>query len=275
MNKENKIPEPVITQKNNCKFLLFSSFSDTKLAVSVYSTRTGGISPAPFNTMNLGTTTNDKIENIIENRKIFSKATGVTFKNTLKQIHGTKVIILNNIRKNNGSVVYEKKCPIGDALITNIKKNPLVIMVADCYVIYFLDPLNKAIGIAHAGWRGTAENISGEVLKQMNKEYGTLSENCIIGISPGIGRCCFEVDEDVFKEFKKAGFDLPEFLEKKDNKWHIDLLKINLYLLKKNKVKEENISYSTLCTSCNKELFYSYRREKGNTGRMAGAIMLS
>lgn len=163
----------------------------------------------------------------------------------------------------------------GDALITNIKEVPLLILTADCVPVVIIDSKNKAIGAVHAGWRGTYDRIVKKTIEEMIKNYNTNPEDLVCVIGPSIGPCCYEVSKDLVEKFNTnlanhAGkFDII-----KNNKYYLDLWKINELTLKDCKVKEENIINLQICTNCNHEKFYSYRKHNKTQKRIGTMIQI-
>ena len=183
------------------------------------------------------------------------------------QIHSS---IVNKIDKENIGQRVD-----GDALITNIKEVPLLILTADCVPVVIIDPKNKAIGVAHAGWRGTYDKIAQKTIDEMVKSYNTNPEDLVCVIGPSIGPCCYEVSKDLVEKFN---INLANYDEKfdiiKDNKYYLDLWKINELTLKDCKVKEENIINLQICTNCNHEKFYSYRKHNKTSKRIGTMIQI-
>lgn len=164
-----------------------------------------------------------------------------------------------------------------DGLVTNKRGVVLVTFHADCVPLYFVDTKNKAIGMAHAGWRGTADGMAKAMLDKMKEEYGSEPSDIKSAIGPSIGVCCFQVDEPVAEIFRSK-FDFAEkFIyndETAENKYKIDLWGINKELLMLNGVKEENIEVGGLCTKCNPDIFYSHRVMGENRGTMGAFLYL-
>ena len=163
----------------------------------------------------------------------------------------------------------------GDALITNVKEVPLLILTADCVPVVIIDPKNRAIGVAHAGWRGTYDQISKNTIEEMVKNYNTNPQDLICVIGPSIGPCCYEVSKELVEKFNTnlanhAGkFDII-----KEDKYYLDLWKINELTLKDCKVKEENIINLNICTNCNHDKFYSYRKHNKTSKRIGTMIQI-
>lgn len=160
--------------------------------------------------------------------------------------------------------------PTCDALVTDKRNIPLMVMVADCTPVLFYDPTCKAIGVAHAGRAGAFGNIVGKVVKMMQQEYGSKPEHIIVSIGSAIGVCCYEVGKEIYDEEKERfGYAF----EQREGSYYLDVNKIILAQLQKSGIQERNIDNSGICTACNTEEYFSYRAE-GQTGRFAGILML-
>lgn len=221
-----------------------------------FSTRQGGVSQAPFDSLNLGGS-QDLPENILKNRQAALEALHLPFSKLcyLKQVHGNHVALAQTGAQE------------GDALATNQKDLVLAISIADCYPILFYDNVNKVIAGAHAGWRGTQTKIAATTVDAMLK-LGAKAEHIKVAIGQGICQDNFEVGEEVIQKFRDAGF--PETCW---NRNKIDLIKANLFILLQNNIVEKNIWTMNRCTF--EKDFFSYRRDKGVTGRMWAVISMS
>ncbi len=161
----------------------------------------------------------------------------------------------------------------GDALITNLKDVPLLVFTADCVPIAIIDKKNKAIGAVHAGWRGTYSQIAKNTIELMKKQYNTNAQDLICVIGPSIGSCCYEVSEELIEKFNTILTNCTEkFYIIKEDKYYLDLWKVNEYILKSAGVKTENIINLKMCTSCNSDKFHSYRIHD-KTDKRIGLIM--
>jgi YfiH family protein len=220
-----------------------------------FSTRHGGISPAPFDSLNLAGS-DDEPKNIEANRVIALNELGIIPAQiaNLKQIHGCDVV-----RAKPGTFT-------GDALVTNEKGIAIAVAAADCYPLIFHDPINHVIGAAHAGWRGTVARIAAQTIEQM-LEMGAKKEDIQMAIGPGICKDHFEVGNEVHDKFLSEGF--PQNIIHGKN---IDLVKANEFAALEMGIKKENIWAMHRCTFEND--FFSYRRDGGKTGRMWGVIVL-
>lgn len=221
-----------------------------------FSTRHGGISPAPFNSLNLGGS-DDAPSNMAHNRRLALQALNLLPEQLcfLKQVHGNAVCLAKPGQQQ------------GDALVSNERGLALAISIADCYPVLFHDPINNVIGAAHAGWRGTVAEIAAEVLTRM-KTLGADPSTTQVAIGQGICQRNFEVGNEVLAQFAQNGF--PESCH--DNKNHLDLIKCNIFTLQKNGISSKNIWAMNRCTY--EPDFFSYRRDKGVTGRMWALIAM-
>ena len=142
--------------------------------------------------------------------------------------------------------------------------------------LFFVDTVKKAIGLAHAGWRGTVGKIGEEVIKKMTALYGTNPSNVVVAIGPAISKCCYEVDRDCAENFYDLkDLDNSKFIfPKNDGKYMIDLLETNRQIVMKAGVKEENIVLSDLCTKCNSDLLWSHRATNGHRGTMCAFMCI-
>ena len=152
----------------------------------------------------------------------------------------------------------------------------LVTYYADCTPLFFVDTGNKAIGLAHAGWRGTVGRIGEKVVKKMGEYYGTKPENIVAAVGPAISVCCYEVDEPCAAHFLAlTDLNTDKFVFPKDGgKYMLDLLEANRQILVAAGVKAENITLSDLCTNCNSDLLWSHRATKGKRGTMSALMCL-
>ena len=258
----------------NCREL-----DDTNLVMNAFTTRFGGVSESPFDNLNLAYNIGDKVSCVTENRKIISDTLGIDYKNLVsaQQVHKDKIAIVRKEDKGKGAFKYSNAIAESDALITNIPAIPLLMCYADCVPIFILDPVKKAIALIHSGRRGTELELVLKTLFKMKKIFETNPNSCWAAIFPSIGPCCYSIKEpnkiDAYwlNEDKYNGE--PISLQNKSGR-SLDLRKANYGQLIKGGVERENIFVSEICTADHPELFFSYRRDKGNTGRMAAIFML-
>lgn len=263
-------------EKDNVVFFQIPSFKDTNLVNHCFTTRIGGISKPPYAFLNLGTKTNDNWKDIYTNYEMICEALNIDIENLVlsDQVHKDEIMIVGKEHRGNG-IIHDNKLDGIDALITNEKKVALVTLYADCVPVFILDRKRKVIALAHGGWRGTVKKIGKRVIERMVSHFNSSPDDCIIGIGPSIGKCCYEVDEYVIRRFKDNYKNAKDFIEDKgDGRYFLDLWEANKSSLMEAGVPPQNITTSNVCTKCNNDLFFSYRAEKGETGRMAAILQL-
>ncbi len=253
----------------------FSSFPEDFI-VHAISTRLGGFSQKPFDSLNLALHVGDNAENVLANRKKFMQSLGFKLEDivTPNQIHGDKVFSIEEIHRGRGSLNYEDSIPETDALITNYPNLPLMLCFADCVPIMFVDTENRAVGIAHGGWKGTMKKIAAKTFLAMQENFGTQAEDCLVGIAPSIGGCCYEIGDEVKKICAETFPNNPELIIERDGKNFLDLWTANKIQLMEVGLHEENIDVAGECTCCNSNWYFSYRAAHGETGRIAAVIAL-
>ncbi|MCE5322834.1 peptidoglycan editing factor PgeF [bacterium] len=271
-----RLPNWYRVEENGLWYYRAWNLHTSRLVSHGFSTRIGGVSHEPYNTLNLGLTVDDDPEAVLANRRAFAGVLGLNPEKIVvpNQIHSNIVKVVTETDAGAGALDHSSAIADADALITNVPDLPLALHFADCVCIFLLDPENRAIGVVHAGWRGTAANIVTEAVKAMEYEYGTQAGDIQAAISPSIGRNCFVVGKDVAEEiFKAFPHDDRILSQSSTDKWFVDLKNANFILLRRSGVPAANIAISQECTSCNSEDFYSYRRD-GKTGRMGGWMSL-
>jgi len=183
------------------------------------------------------------------------------------QTHSDHIKVINT-KKTKGWESLSDAIEDCDALITNVKGVVLSILTADCVPILLYDKQKEVVAAIHAGWKGTKAQIVSKTIRKMTEVYGCDPEKIMAGIAPSIGRCCYEVSEDVAKHF----FDIPKGFTSVGDKYMLDLPFINKQQLLDTGIKEENIEMSHTCTACDVERFFSYRKEQGCSGRFMSMI---
>lgn len=188
----------------------------------------------------------------------------------VRQVHGNKVFLLSD-----PSMTTRKVRTVeADAIVTHLTGKPLGILTADCLPIIVYDPQLHIVGVAHAGRLGTAQRVLSKTISRMREEYASRPEHILIGMGPGIGGCCYEVDEACLDQFMKGYREWETFAQKKPgNKFHLDLFKANEEDARSVGILPEHIFRSGQCTSCNNDRWFSFRRE-GNRDRILSLAML-
>ena len=267
-----------IHRSSSVYYVTFPSFEKTGLVKHLYSTRRGGVSTGHFGPMNLGFTRGDDRFAVIENFRRISYVTGIYPGDMVfsDQVHGDRILYVD--QQDRGKGIYSPKEMRGvDGLITDKSKVCLVTFYADCVPLFFLDPVKKVIGLAHAGWRGTVLEIGRKMVERFCDDFGSRPDDILAGIGPSIGPCCFEVGTDVEGEFAAA---FPAWREEiirpaeTSGKSYVDLWKTNRLILEKAGVKPEHITVTDLCTKCHDEYFHSHRRMGNERGTQAAFLEL-
>ncbi|MBI3003880.1 MAG: peptidoglycan editing factor PgeF [Ignavibacteriales bacterium] len=233
-----------------------SSFQQVKFG---FSYRNGGGTSSPFR-FNLSFSVEDQEKNVRRNRETFFGSLGIGMARLAfaRQCHSnvTKVVEKPG--------VYES-C---DALVTPLKNIFLTVTVADCVPVFVVDPVRNVVAAVHAGWRGSAKGIVTETIQSMVSEFGITAKDSFAFVGPSAGSCCYQVADDVAREFS------PLFVEKRGEKLFLDLKKVNTTQMSEAGIPMENVEVSSYCTICNPDLFHSYRRDQERSGRMMGVIGL-
>lgn len=235
---------------------------NNKLILSAVSTRNGGVSKSPYLSLNMGKSTNDEQEDVLQNRKLFFDDLGINEEECALsyQVHGCDILNANTATKTTGY----------DALITNKNGLYLVVSIADCVPILIHEEEKNIIAAIHSGWKGTADKILSKTIQKMMDEYGANPSKMKLFIGPCISQNYFEVDKNVADNFS----DEVKFFNNEKGKYFIDLKRDNQLQALSFNIYPENIEVSPLCTFKNEELFFSHRRDNGVTGRMIAVIGL-
>ena len=262
---------------NSVPYLTYNSLSEIDFINHAFSTRLGGVSTDEFTSMNMAFNRGDSPENVTENYKRFCKSAGFDYESLTASSQDHHTFVRAVTKENVGIGIYKPKdIESVDALITNEPGVTLVTYYADCTPLFFVDTKQKAIGLAHAGWRGTVGRIGDNVVKKMQSLYCTDPSDIKAAIGPAISVCCYEVDKPCADNFLALDeLDSTKFVFPKGNgKFMIDLLETNRQILVHAGVKNENITVSDVCTNCNNELLWSHRATKGHRGTMSAFMCI-
>ena len=275
LNKKNRTTTS-IKFGNGIPYISFNALEQTGMVVNAFSTRQGGVSVGCLESMNLGFNRGDLDENVLKNHKIFAKAVGFPYENivTTNQTHTTNVRVVTKEDCGKG-IAKDRDYSDVDGLITNIPGIVLATYYADCVPLYILDPINKAIGLSHSGWKGTVNRIGENTLKLMNENYGTNPKDVICCIGPSICQDCYEISEDVANEFiNEFGKNNKILYNKGNGKYQLNLWKANEWILLNSCILPEHLAVTNLCTCCNSDLLFSHRASHGKRGTLAAFLAL-
>ena len=264
-----------LKQKNGVNYLSIPGFENSGMVRTCFSTRLQGVSKGGYSSLNMGLSSGDLRENVIENIKIICDATGFNIKDMVlpDQVHGSKCSIVKACDRGKG-VDRGSDIKGVDALITSERGVVICILTADCVPIFLLDEESGVIAICHAGWRGIIYEVIPKTVLKMTESFLARPEEIKAAIGPSIGPCCFEVGDDVKDKFQESFGSDAGIINDKGAKCNIDLWSAACLQLENAGIKQENIIKSNLCTCCNKDYFYSYRRDGSKTGRMISMIEL-
>lgn len=268
-----------INEKNGVTYLTFPMLTACAGIKHGFSTRLGGVSKGIYESMNLGLSRGDEEADVLTNFHRIADALGVSCEDMVfsDQTHTTNVRIVTQADRGNG-ITRKKNFFDTDGLVTNVPGLVLVTFYADCVPLYFVDPVHKAIGLTHSGWRGTVGHIGAKTIETMQREYGTKPADIIAAIGPSICVDCYEVSRDVAEEFEQefSNDEIKQILYPKENeKYQLDLWKANQLIMLDAGVKEEHISVSDICTCCNPEFLFSHRASHGRRGNLAAFLSLN
>lgn len=255
----------MICDANGIKYVA-SPLLQGKPVVHGFLTRVGGVSSGAYESMNFDGRDTDTAANVERNRALFHAAFGVDQGRlvTVSQVHGKEVLVIEGRLPDT---------PVeADAIVTAQSGVAIGMMTADCQPVLLYDPVNKAVGAVHAGWKGAALGIVVETVLKMAEMYGTDPSGLVASVGPCIGPCCYKVGWNVLDEYMARHREADCFKEK--DGLRMDITLANTLQLLGVGVRKENISDDAICTACNPELFFSYRKDGGRTGRQLSFIML-
>ena len=255
--------------------LRFSDWDAIPGVTHAFSTRIGGVSKGELAAMNLGFGRGDPEETVAENYRLFCAAAGFDPESlvTGSQTHLTNIRRVGTEQKGIG-VWREKDMDDIDGLCTDEAGVTLVIYCADCVPLYFVDEKHHAIGLAHAGWRGTAAGMAARMVEKLAREYGSRPEDLKVAIGPSICKDCFEVDAPVAEEFKALPHAEAFVTDGPGIKFHVDLWECNRQFLLSAGVRAENISLGGVCTMEESDLIFSHRKTRGHRGSNCAMLAL-
>lgn len=242
-----------------------------------FSARQGGVSPAPYDSLNMALHVGDDPACVWENRRRYFAALGLDAERicTIRQVHGTEIARAFRRDAGRGARDYDDALADADAVITNDSGVSLMLCYADCVPVLLYDPVHHAAGVVHAGWKGTVQRIAAQTVARMGEEFGTAASDVLVGIGPSIGAGCYTVGAEVADRFRAAfPTHTDAIVQERDGAIHLDLWAANHIQMVAVGILEKHIDHADICTSCDRNFFYSYRAAGGKTGRLAGVMEL-
>ena len=267
-----------LVEKNGVPYFVFENLENTGLVRHGFSTRLGGVSEGCLSSMNLSFTRGDDPEKVRENFRRMGMVIGFETKDLVlsDQTHTTNVRLVTEADRGKG-FDRERDYTDVDGLITDTPGLMLVTIYADCVPLYFVDPVHKAVGLSHSGWKGTVHRMGKVTLERMKEAFGTRPEDVQAAIGPSICQDCYEVSEDVAQAFMDEFADSmdEQLVYGKDNgKYQLNLWRANERILLEADILQEHLNMTNVCTCCNSELMFSHRASHGQRGNLAAFLGL-
>ena len=267
-----------LKEKNHVPYIQFKNLSATGIVKHGFSTRKGGVSTGIFSSMNLNFKRGDDPDAVLENYRRMAAALNMRVEDMVlsDQTHTTNVRVITEEDRGKGILRPQDYSDV-DGMITNVPGIVLVTSYADCVPLYFVDPVRKAIGLSHSGWKGTVGHIGQMTVEKMHEVYGSEPKDIVAAIGPSICQSCYEVSDDVAEAFR-ANFTADEaadiLLDKGNGKYQLDLWKANWYVLTDAGILPEHLSVTDLCTACHPDLLWSHRKTNGQRGGLSAFLSL-
>lgn len=259
-------------------YLSFSSYEALPYIRHMFTTREGGVSKDIYESLNLSFTRGDDETAVLENYRRVAQALGTSIDHivTSDQTHTTNVKPVGKEDLGKG-ITRPRDYKDVDGMITDQPGVLLATFYADCVPLYFVDPVHKAIGLSHSGWRGTVGRMGQATVEAMERSFGSQPKDLLCAIGPSICQDCYEVSRDVAEAFI---FAFPthekEILQAGAlGKYQLDLWKANEIVLTEAGVLKEHIDLAGLCTCCNSSILFSHRASKGKRGNLGAFLMLT
>ena len=267
-----------LKEKNHVPYIQFKNLSATGIVKHGFSTRKGGVSTGIFSSMNLNFKRGDDPDAVLENYRRMAAALNMRVEDMVlsDQTHTTNVRVITEEDRGKGILRPQDYSDV-DGMITNVPGIVLVTSYADCVPLYFVDPVRKAIGLCHSGWKGRVGHIGQKTVWKMHEVYGSEPKDIVAAIGPSICQSCYEVSDDVAEAFR-ANFTADEaadiLLDKGNGKYQLDLWKANWYVLTDADILPEHLSVTDLCTACHPDLLWSHRKTNGQRGGLSAFLSL-
>ncbi len=250
-------------------YYTFSSFDAFPELFHAVFTRHGGVSPKPWDSLNLGWSVGDAPERVEENYRRIAAVVGAPREHltTTWQVHGNTILVVDASH-------YGGSLGQADGLITNTPNIPLLQRYADCTPILIYDPVRRAVGIGHAGWRGVVNHTAAALVRAMIDVFGSEPATMVAAVGPAIGPCCYEVGPEVIEAIQASQQKPERLLRASERPGHayLDLWQANASQL--NEMGVGGVEVAALCTACHRTEFFSHRGDAGRSGRFAAVVML-
>lgn len=276
--KDNQQKHTKVNKKGEVVYLTYPLLEETETVVHGFTTRLGGVSKGVCSSMNLSFSRGDEEAAVYENYRRIADAVGFPYESIVcsDQTHTTNVRKVGKDDRGKG-LLFSRNYHDVDGLITNEPEVTLATFYADCVPLYLVDPVKKAIGLSHSGWRGTVGKIGKVTVEAMEREFGSRPEDILTAIGPSICQECYEVSEDVAEEFRKI---YPREIwntllwDKGNGKYQLNLWEACRRNFLEAGILPEHIVLPEICTCCNPDFLFSHRASQGKRGNLAAFLML-
>lgn len=262
-----------LTKIHSIEYFESSLLGECEFLTHAFCTRRGGVSAGDYDSLNISFREGDFESKVLQNWHRLAMAFTIPMDQflTLNQVHGDDIFIIKPF----GDYYSSSETLDYDAIVTSRTNLAICIKTADCVPVFIVDRTKKIIAVVHAGWKGTALEITSKIVRLLLEKYGSSPKDILTAIGPSIGQCCFEVDTPTANAFfEQKNNEAFLFPGARPNKWMLDLAEANRRQILNCGIPEANIDVSDLCTSCRQDLFFSYRGSGGITGRQVNFMMI-
>ena len=267
------------TRLQSLSIFQFQNLSKQSGVDHFVSTRLGGLSPPPYESLNLGFHVEDTAKTVLKNRERLAANIGIPLSDftIAKQVHSGTVTIVTERMRGYSAANLNTAVEAADAMVTDIPRLCLMVLAADCVLVLFFDPQKRMIAAVHAGWRGTVKLAAQKTVEILKQKFNCNPTELLVGIGPSIGPCHYEVGPEVISQVEDTFGSTDGYInaETPDGKGYFDLWEANKRQIIKAGIPAQNIEVAQICTYCNAHLFFSERHQRGRTGRFGAGIMLS
>lgn len=275
--KKTDYPGMKVSRRKEMEYLTFPIFEETGAVTHLVSTRLGGVSTGDCASLNFSYVRDTDKAAVDENFRRMAEVFNAEMDAFVcsDQTHTTNVRLVTEKDRGKG-VTRQRDYSDVDGLVTDVPGLILSTFYADCVPLLFFDPIHRAIGCSHSGWRGTAGEMGRVTVEAMEKYFGSRPEDILAAVGPSICRDCYEVGEEVAEEFENlfSGESGEVLTEKGNGKYLLDLWKANEKVLLSAGIRREHLSVTDICTCCNPEYLFSHRASRGKRGNIGAFIML-
>ena len=257
------------------EYLTFPLLEKTGIVRHLFSTRLGGVSKGMYASMNLGFTRGDSEEAVMENHKRIADILGCDIGDMTAshQTHTTNIRRMTSADKGKG-ILRPRDYADVDGMVTDEPGLVLNTFYADCVPLYFVDPVHRAVGLAHSGWRGTAGRMGARMVEAMGERFGSRPEEIYAAVGPSICRDCYEVSGDVAEQFIRMLGEAVAIPGREPGKYQLDLWLANELILRQAGLLPAHIAVTDICTCHNSGYLFSHRASGGRRGSLAAFLAL-